>query len=325
MAARPAGDCATTLLRDNLRPIVHKHHARNWKCLATSLFALTCLSGITSRASAIEVAKGCDAPPTSSHGHTFYIDPQRGSMTNDGSEARPWRTLAEVMAPQNHMVATRKHRENTKDGSMLAVNPQGPIKPGDTLVLMNGDHGDVDIRQYANTDFISVVAGKDQTPLINSLHVIASSHWLFKGLKFQKIRPAAEKFRSLVWFESHGWLGPSDNIVFIDNSVSTANSTKSWTEQDWVDKPYYVGLTTTASCTALIHNHFFNLRNVIGISPATIRSSRTTSSNASAMTAWTSPPATLRCVRMSSATACTFRPSRCTPMQFRAGAMSTTS
>jgi hypothetical protein len=229
------------------------------------LFALACGVGAIGPATAQEVSKGCDAPLSSPHGKTFYIDPQRGSMANDGSGARPWRTLTEVMSPQNHMVATRKHRDNSSD-AMEPINPEGPIKPGDTLVLMSGDHGTVDIRQYANDAFISVVAGKQQTPVIGAMRVAGSSHWLFRGLKFQGARPTESgMYNKEVSIEGQGFFGPSDNIVFVDNSFSTADSTDSWTDRDWVDKPYLVTLATSARCSTLAHNHFFNVRIAIGM------------------------------------------------------------
>ena len=45
--------------------------------------------------------RGCAEPITPSVGHhSFYVDPERGDKTNDGSAEKPWRTLAEVLDPQ---------------------------------------------------------------------------------------------------------------------------------------------------------------------------------------------------------------------------------
>jgi len=213
---------------------------------------------------AVEVARGCDAPPDTPHGRTFFIDPERGSMANDGSEAKPWRTLAEVLAPGSRMVATMKWRENSKDGSQLPINPDGPIHPGDTLVLMSGDHGDVDLKQFVNRDFIFVVAGKDQTPVVDTLRVTSSTHWLFRGIKFQHTRtPISNAVVSAI---SHGWMGPSNNLVFVENSVSATDSTDSWSEQDWVDKPYEYAFGSSGPCTTFAHNHVYNVRDAVTVS-----------------------------------------------------------
>ena len=201
----------------------------------------------------LEVAAGCDAPAPSEGGHRFFVDPTRGSRSNDGSEQKPWRTLAEVLDPATHLVAT-------------PINPDGPIRPGDVVVLMTGDHGTVAIEQYANKGFISVVAGEGQTPVVRSLNLIASSHWLFRGVRFQGSRPEGEKFAPLVGLRNDQALGPSDNIVFVDNTFSTEDSTANWSPQDWVDKPYATGFRSAARCTTVLGNHFFNLRDAIGIS-----------------------------------------------------------
>ena len=79
-------------------------------------------------------------------------------------------------------------------GSLGPINPKGPIRSGDRIVLMSGDHGSVDFRQYVNDEFISVVAGKDQTPIVRSMQITASARWLFRGIKFQGTKPEAQKY-----------------------------------------------------------------------------------------------------------------------------------
>ena len=70
------------------------------------------------------VAQGCDAPRSVEGGRTFFVDPSRGARENDGSEGRPWRTLAEVLDPANHLVATKAYGR-TRDG----LGPPAPINP----------------------------------------------------------------------------------------------------------------------------------------------------------------------------------------------------
>ena len=213
---------------------------------------------------AFEVASGCDQPPSGGNGKTFFVDPTRGSKDNDGSEQLPWRTLAEVLDPGNHLIATSAYTR-TRDGlgPPAPVNPTGPVKPGDTIVLMSGDHGDVVAKQYVNSDFISVVAGKGQTPLVHSLLLMSSSHWLFRGIKFQGVKPQNEKSGAIVALTGHNWLGPSDNVVMVDDSFSTADNTETWGPDDWVKQPHDLALASGARCTTLADNHIFNVRNAI--------------------------------------------------------------
>ena len=90
----------------------------------------------------LQVAQDCKTPPIAERGRMFFVDPSRGAKDNDGSADRPWRTLAEVLDPANHLVATKAYGR-TKDGlgAPAPINPGGPIRPGDTIVLMSGDHG----------------------------------------------------------------------------------------------------------------------------------------------------------------------------------------
>ena len=179
-------------------------------------------------ATAIEVAHGCDVRNTSNGGRNFYVDPVRGAKDNDGSEAKPWRTLAEVLDPNNHLVATRTYGRRTLDGALptVPINPNGPIRPGDTIVLMSGDHGTVDVSKYVNQNFISVVAGPGQTPLVRSLRLVSSSHWLFRRIKFQGQRPEKDLYGPMVGVGMNDYFGPADNIVFTDDFFSTADQTE---------------------------------------------------------------------------------------------------
>jgi hypothetical protein len=222
---------------------------------------------VSGRAYAIDVATGCDAPKSENYPHTYYVDPLKGAKENDGSRDHPWRTLEEVLDPAAHLVATHAYaRDKSGNFTLTPVNTSGPVKPGDAIYLMSGDHGSPDLEQLVNDDFISVLAAPGQTPVVDSLSVRSSSHWLFRGIKFQGVRPGAEKYKPLVGVLSHAWLGPSDNIVFSEDSFSTADRTDDWTPEDWVRKPYATGLRSEARCTSIVDNHFFNLRDAIGIS-----------------------------------------------------------
>lgn len=216
------------------------------------------------KAAELFVAQGCDLPKEPGGGHKFYIDPVHGGMSNDGSEQHPWRTLAEVLAPSSHLISSFAYVNYAKGGRDLQpVNPQGPVKAGDTLVLMSGDHGDVDLRQYENRDFVYVVAGKDQTPVISKMLVLASSHWYFKGLKFQGLRPEKNLYGAMLEVGYSDYFGPTDNIIFAFDSFSTQDNIASWADVDWVNKPYSAAFQTKSRCTTLFSNHFFNVRNAV--------------------------------------------------------------
>ena len=59
-------------------------------------------------------------------GATFYCDPAKGSPQGDGSAAKPWRTIEEVLAAK--LIQLR-------DADGKPANPAAPVKPGDTVLL----------------------------------------------------------------------------------------------------------------------------------------------------------------------------------------------
>ncbi len=223
-------------------------------------------SGFPAKASELTVAAGCDLPKPRGGGRAFYVDPVHGDMANDGSAERPWRTFAEVVSQKNGLISTRNFTDYAKGSrAFQAVNPAGPVHPGDELVLMSGDHGDVELRRYMNEGFIRVVAGAGQVPTIKSLHITTASHWLFEGLKFQSGRPEKDIWGGLVQVGDNDYFGPSDNVIFSGNSFSTQDDVSQWRDVDWVEKPYGTAFSTSSRCTALYNNHFYNVRNAINI------------------------------------------------------------
>ena len=64
--------------------------------------------------------------PAPSGDQVFYCDPAKGSPDGDGSRARPWRTIEEVLAAK---------RIQLRDADGTCGNPDAPVKPGATVFL----------------------------------------------------------------------------------------------------------------------------------------------------------------------------------------------
>lgn len=193
-------------------------------------------------ASDINVPTGCETPRAIPGAHTYYINPAKGSPDGDGSQSSPWRTLAETLAPSRHLVTG-----------------------GDTLVLSDGDHGDVRIVGRTNDFFISVIAAPGQHPLIRSMRIFDSARWIFRGLKFQSEPPAEQAGGDLVMVAAKGKPDASSNFIFIDNSFSSRDDVSNWNNEDWINKSYVYGFESRIRCTTVAHNHFLHLRNGIAI------------------------------------------------------------
>ena len=221
--------------------------------------------------SAQQVAATCAAPRSDREHRVFYVDPALGNPSNDGSATRPWRTLSEVLDPKSALLSTSSRSGKFREGdtALYPKSPSGPIKPGDVIELLNGDHGNISILGAVNAEFVTIRAKHGHTPLLRSLTVDGASKWAFEGLKIQgtSVEPSlSRKGQALISVGRSDWLGPSDNIIFRANQISSVDDSLGWSEADWINKPFLVGLASNASCTTIFGNRFFNLRNAVGVS-----------------------------------------------------------
>jgi len=89
----------------------------------------------------------------------FYIDPKHGEASGDGSEAKPWRSPQETI--DCGLVQSRgwDALPYNPERKLVPKNDGAPIKPGDTIWLRSGDHGEVTIRKhYVSPKWVGVVA-----------------------------------------------------------------------------------------------------------------------------------------------------------------------
>jgi peptidoglycan hydrolase-like protein with peptidoglycan-binding domain len=185
----------------------------------------------------ISVYPGCAAPSGAPSAHTFYVDPVNGIDTNDGSSAKPWKTLTQA-----------KFAGNIK-------TPKGPVMGGDTVLLRSGNFGTINITGVTNSDFVTVAPDVGASPVIAYLRVDADQKFIFKNLTFfnQVTGP-------LTRIDSSTFLGVSSNIIYIGNTFSSGADLSSWTQADWLNKAAN-GITLGGSCNAVLQNRIFNVYN----------------------------------------------------------------
>ena len=94
---------------------------------------------------------------TAAQASTFYCDPIHGSPQGDGSSARPWGTIEQIL--QERLIQLR-------DRAGQPANPEAPVKPGDTVLLRSGWHGIIRVAEGYNDQFITV-----------EKNVVGVNHW----------------------------------------------------------------------------------------------------------------------------------------------------
>jgi preprotein translocase subunit YajC len=137
---------------------------------------------------------------------TFYVDPTKGADDGDGSEAKPWKTLAQVAA--RHM---------------------SRVEPGDTILLATGYHGAVSL-SGKNQDFITIAAGPNQTPTLSRLDV-SGTKWRVKALTISPSfgdKPYEDNIVTLAEGDPN-----SGEIIIEDCFVYTELDSSKWDADKW--------------------------------------------------------------------------------------------
>ena len=175
----------------------------------------------------------CVDPGTAPAGQTYYLDPVSGSLAGDGSAASPWGSLQELI--ENNMIETRAYANLPYDGTnpLEIKNPGAPVKAGDTLVLRDGYHGEFNLRGAYNEYPITIKAASGQQPTLSRIFVSAASNWRFEGLTITLSAAPVYATDTLVRVESHGWHGPSSNVVIKDCEIYSVADSTSWSIDDW--------------------------------------------------------------------------------------------
>jgi hypothetical protein len=198
------------------------------------------------------VARGCDAVPGAT-GKSFYVDPVNGSSMGDGSAAKPWRTLAEVVSSSK--IETKEYvKPYTAAGATRMKNQGAPVKPGDTLYLRTGNHGAVTLNGYVNDAFLLIKAEPGQTPRLERLNIVSSSRILVEGVTVTPAAPGG----NLVMLEDQNVNGPVKNIVLARNNVHTTLDTSAYTAASWLGASS--GIFSTGACTTIVGNIVRNVR-----------------------------------------------------------------
>jgi len=168
-------------------------------------------------------------PAIAEENHTFYVDPELGSMSNPGTIDQPWSTLENVI--QSNLI-------ETKDKNGNIVNPGGVIKAGDTIILRSGYHGHVQIKNAFNDQKITIKSDTNAEAKLSELELISVKNWSFSGLIISpSVSDTAIRTDTIVVLGDNGFLGNSSNIDLIDSYIySFSENAEDLSATDWQSK-----------------------------------------------------------------------------------------
>jgi hypothetical protein len=218
-------------------------------------------------ADAAQVYPGCAVPPTTFN-HIWYIDPVNGKTPAAGglgTRAAPWSSLQAVFTASGGykypLLTTAPYVRNPTAGLFSPGPNAGPIQPGDEILLMSGNYGDIHIgSQYGGANnspgLVTIAAAPGQTPVLSILAITASSGFVFSGLKVQSLGSSG---RALVNISDAGATLPASNIVLSNLNVSSADPSDyaTWTQAQWAANTR-IGINAggaNTTCVSVVDSH----------------------------------------------------------------------
>jgi Right handed beta helix region len=228
---------------------------------------------------AVPVYSGCAAPP-STFRHVWYFDPVHGKTQaagGNGSQSAPWNNLEALVQAQPGysfpLLTTAPYRQVPVPGqpAVVATGPKaGPIAPGDEILLMSGNYGDISIGglspEVSNSAFVTIAPAPGQTPVLTSLFIGETSKWVIDGLKVQSLQSAARSGAALVQIKDAGATLPTSDIVLENMTISSQDDAEAWSQAQWVAdaRNGFVAQSTppgtNTKCVSLTGSHISNVR-----------------------------------------------------------------
>jgi hypothetical protein len=225
------------------------------------------LVSVSLPALAHDVYPGCSFPSNTT-GSVWYFDPVNGKtpaawvtyfaanptdLGIQGDVLHPWNSIqgavsgqwgASIVVPgyTRPLLSTIPYNHATSAGRVDLADTLGspPIHPGDTLMLMSGNYGDLSIGNQAaltaNSDFVTVKAVPGQTPVLTTLAIGRTNKWLFDGVKVSSVVGTNGNAKPLLWVTDGGAAQPTTDILFEHMDVSSTDDATgaAWTKAQWI-------------------------------------------------------------------------------------------
>jgi hypothetical protein len=254
-------------------------------------YAVILLLPFTASVQATQVYSGCSVPSSTAR-HVWYVDPVHGKSVaagGNGSQASPWNSLNAIISGQWAVTGfsvpgyTRPllssipyvHVVSGKGVNIADQVGSPPVQPGDAIMLMSGNYGDVVIGNFgletANSDFVTIEGVSGQTPVFTTLNISRTNKWVFDAIKVQSSMTAGSPTTTLVTVTDQGASFPTTDIILENMQISSADSTAGWTQAQWVAQARnaYAAFSTPGNgangapyttCVTMVGSHIQNVR-----------------------------------------------------------------
>ncbi len=139
----------------------------------------------------------------------FYVDPQNGAASGDGSSASPWKTLEAVVSAGEFGTT---------------------VKAGDTVHLLSGYHGELNLTSGSFNPPITIVEDSGQSAELSRVRFGSTSGWVLDGVS---VSPSFAPTYTTIDMVS---VGDNASDVTVQNcDIFSIPDATSWSADDWVN------------------------------------------------------------------------------------------
>ena len=228
---------------------------------------------------------GCAQPgPT---GKVWYVDPVNGKTPAAGglgTQASPWNSLNGILSGTwgtadfsvpgytRPLLSNVPYYHITSAGRVDVADTIGnpPVNPGDKIMLMSGNYGDIGMGNYnlptTNSDFVTIQAAPGQSPVFTTLYLSRTNKWVFNGIKVQSLMGTNGNTHALVEITDQGAAYPTSDIILENMTVSSAPALTGWTQAQMTTSFRQVGISVKGSdggadttCVSVTNSHMWNI------------------------------------------------------------------
>jgi parallel beta-helix repeat protein len=166
-------------------------------------------------------------------GHTYYVDPAKGSASGDGSAAAPWHTIQEVV--QAGLLGSK-------------------VKAGDLVLLRSGYHGELVVSGGTYAAPITIAADSGQTPKVRRVQASGVTGLVLRGLSISPSHAPAYATLTMVNVQSS-----SSNVTLENCQLFSVADASAWTANDWIDVASS-GIQVSGKAVTIRNNTVKNVR-----------------------------------------------------------------
>jgi MYXO-CTERM domain-containing protein len=193
----------------------------------------------------------------------YYADPIHGSAAGDGSRDNPWGSLEDLIAAGMFETLEWASLPWEEGVSVLVPGGTGPIRPGDTLYLLDGYHGVAQFDHMYLDGTITVAAAPGAQPALGQVRFRSASGWVLRGVRISPSFAEEYSASTILDIDTHAWSGPVHDITVEGCEIFSVSDTTAWTAEDW-DTRSANGILADGDDIVLRDNWLYNVDFAIG-------------------------------------------------------------